>query len=220
MHIGVDESGKGDYFGPLVVAACYVNKDTEIKLKSIGVKDSKLLSDKQCITISKQIEKICKYEIIKIFPERYNQLHEKLKNLNKMLAWAHGRAIKNLLGDIKEPIDYIICDKFGDEKLLEEAIPEIFKKYKVMQKVRAEDDVAVAAASILARAEFLTALRKISLEIGYKLPKGATHVEQAVKDIVNIHGPDVLNMVAKVHFKTTRFSKSEEQDPGKEKSKN
>jgi len=110
--IGVDESGKGDYFGYLIVVAIYTDENTEKKLKEIGVKDSKKLSDVKIKKIAPQIKKICKYEIIKISPEKYNSLYRKFRNLNKLLAWAHARAIENMLKRRKANI--VISDKFSN----------------------------------------------------------------------------------------------------------
>jgi len=200
-RIGVDESGKGDYFGYLVVAAVYVNDNIEEKLKQLKVKDSKKVLDS---TIHKMAKEIRKYphEIIKISPEKYNELYKKFKNLNKLLAWGHARAIENLLKKTKP--DFVIADKFADSQILKDSLFENGKKIKLIQKIRAEEDVAVAAASILARAEFLRTLRSLSLQVGYKLPKGAAHVEDAAKAMIEKHGADILNYIAKKHFKTTK----------------
>ncbi|HLD49125.1 MAG TPA: ribonuclease HIII [archaeon] len=203
-RIGTDESGKGDYFGYLVVAAVFVDDKTEEKLKEMKVKDSKMMLDSVILKIATEIKKICKYEIVKISPEKYNSLQKKFKNLNKILAWAHSRAIENLLEKIKETPEEIIIDKFGDEKYMKNAMMENGKKIKLVQKIRAESDMAVAAASILARAEFLKTLRQLSLMVGYKLPKGATHTEEAAKELVKKYGPEVLEGIAKLHFKTTK----------------
>jgi ribonuclease HIII len=100
--------------------------------------------------------------------------------------------------------DFVIADKFADSAVLKKALFENGKKTKLIQKIRAEDDIAVAAASILARAEFLRTLRALSLEVGYKLPKGATHVEDAAKALVEKHGVKILDFIAKKHFKITK----------------
>src|SRR3989344_695475 len=203
-RIGTDEAGKGDYFGYLVAAAVFVDAAAEKKLAAFKVKDSKMLSDMAVMKTATYVKKICKYEIVKISPEKYNALQKKFKNLNKILAWAHARAIENLLEKIKETPEEIIIDKFGDEKYMKNAMMENGKKIKLVQKIRAESDMAVAAASILARAEFLKTLRQLSLMVGYKLPKGATHTEEAAKELVKKYGPEVLEGIAKLHFKTTK----------------
>jgi ribonuclease HIII len=204
MHprIGVDESGKGDYFGYLVVAGVFVDPTTEKLLKGMNVRDSKKISDNVAIELAKQIKKVCPHEIVKISPEKYNVLHKKFRNLNKLLAWAHSRVIENMLERTKPK--YVIIDKFADEKFLDEALLEKGKKITVVQRTKAESDMAVAAASVIARAEFLQTLRKLSLELGYKLPKGATHVNEAIKHIMKNYENGVLNQVAKTHFKNSK----------------
>jgi ribonuclease HIII len=200
--IGVDESGKGDYFGYLVVAGVLVNEERESKLRELGVKDSKKLSDIVILKMAPEIKKHCRCEIIKISPEKYNQLHLKFKNLNKLLAWGHARVIENLLE--KEDADMIIVDKFADEKVLKGMLFDLAKKKKVIQRINGEQDTAVAAASVLARAEFLKTLRALSLQVGYKLPKGATHVEEAAREILKKYDENILDVIAKKHFKTTK----------------
>ncbi len=203
-HIGVDESGKGDYFGYLVIAGVIVDDETAKKLSSIGVKDSKKLLDSRALKLSVQVKKTCKYNVVKISPERYNSLYKRFGpgSLNKLLAWGHARVIENLLE--KNTCDYVITDKFGDESFLKKALMERGKKAKIIQMVRGERDIAVAAASVIARAEFLKTLKKLSLEVGYKLPKGATHVEDAARLLIEKHGEKILPMIAKMHFKTTK----------------
>lgn len=200
--IGVDEAGKGDYFGYLVAAGVVADDKTKEKLAEMGVKDSKRLSDSAVNNLAAVIKRTCKHDIVRISPEKYNILYRKFKSLNKLLAWSHARVIENLLQ--KNDVDYIITDKFGDQSFLEKTLFEKGKKAKIHQIVRAESDIAVAAASILARAEFLKTLKALSMEIGYSLPKGATHVEEAGKDIVKKSGEEILDFVAKKHFKTTK----------------
>ncbi len=201
-HIGVDESGKGDYFGYLVVAAVYVDDKNEDLLKKMNVRDSKMITDMKIIEMDKKIRKICKYDIVKISPEKYNVIYKKFKSLNKLLAWGHARAIENMLEKVN--CDLVITDKFGEERFLKDTLFEKGKKVKIIQKVRAEDDTAVAAASIIARAEFLKTLRQLGRDVGFVLPKGATHVEPAAKQLVEKHGKEILDKVAKVHFKITK----------------
>ena len=199
---GVDEAGKGDYFGYLVVAGVLVDEEKEQKLRELGVKDSKILSDSSVTRLASRIKHICRHEIVRISPEKYNTLYKKFKSLNKLLAWGHSRVIENLLQ--KNDIDLIITDKFGDENFLRETLFDKGKKAKIEQRVRAESDIAVAAASILARAEFLRTLKKLSMDIGFSLPKGATHVEEPAKELVHNHGEQILDFLAKKHFKTTK----------------
>ncbi len=204
-RIGVDESGKGDYFGYLVIAGAVVDSKTETKLRELGVKDSKKLLDSAALRLATAIKNICPHGIVKISPERYNLLYKKFgeKSLNKLLAWGHARVIENLL-EKNGDVSIAISDKFGDEHYLKDALMERGKKIKLIQKIKGEEDIAVAAASILARAEFLRTLKKLSLEVGCKLPKGSTHVETVAKELVEKHGEKLLPMIAKMHFKTTR----------------
>jgi len=198
-RIGVDESGKGDFFGPLVVAACYVGPEHVAELE--GVKDSKKLTDPQAIRLAAIIRRVCPHEVIGIGPTKYNELYEKFKNLNKLLAWGHARAIENVLE--KQEAHLVISDQFaagGD--VVKRALYEKGKAVEFRSMVRAEVDLAVAAASILARAEFLSRLRKLSEEFGIELPKGATNVIGPGKRFVQMHGPAALSQVAKMHFRT------------------
>src|SRR3989338_1509233 len=200
--IGIDEAGKGDYFGYLVIAGVVADDDAATKLREIGVKDSKMLSDTAVAKLATKIKKACRHDIVRISPEKYNSLYKKFQSLNKMLAWGHARAIENLLQ--KNEVDFVVTDKFGEEKFLRNMLFERGKKTKIIQKVRAESDIAVAAASVLARAEFLRTLTMLSLEVGHSLPKGATHVEEAARELVKKYDASVLNFVAKTHFKTTK----------------
>ena len=202
-RIGVDEAGKGDYLGYLVVAAVCVEEE-ESKLKALGVKDSKKLLDSKVAELARAIKIICKYDIVKISPEKYNQLYKKFapRGLNKLLAWGHARAIENLLSKVQ--CDLVITDKFGDESFVNEALMEKGRKATIEQRINGESDIAVAAASILARDEFLKTLRALGMEIGFVLPKGATHVEEAAKQLVKKYGETILDYVAKRHFKTTK----------------
>ncbi len=199
-HIGVDESGKGDYFGPLVIAACYVGPEHLAELE--GVQDSKKLTDKKALQLSAIIKKTCPHSIIAIGPAKYNELHTKMKNLNLLLAWGHAQAIENCLKE--HPSDLAISDQFASPTLLKSKLKEKGIDLQLESRVRAEADIAVAAASILARAEFLRRLESLSKECGIELAKGAgPPVIEAGKRFVAKHGMNALNKVAKVHFKTS-----------------
>ncbi|UCE17925.1 MAG: bifunctional methylenetetrahydrofolate dehydrogenase/methenyltetrahydrofolate cyclohydrolase FolD [Gemmatimonadota bacterium] len=204
--IGTDEAGKGDYFGPLVVAGVYVNRETEAKLRLLNIRDSKRVSDTRVKSLATEIKKICPWNVVAIGPEKYNTLYEKMKNLNRILAWGHARAIENLLGKVS--CARALSDQFGDERFILDALLKRGKEIKLEQKTKAEDDIAVAAASLLARAEFLSRLEKLSSKWGIAFPKGATKVVEDGKKCVKKHGPNVLSKVAKVHFKTTRNIRS------------
>lgn len=208
-HIGTDESGKGDYFGPMVVAAVLIDASTKPKLEALGVKDSKLLSDKQCRELAAKIREICrgKYIEVEIPPDRYNELYETFrkegKNLNHLLAWGHARAIESLLE--RHPCTHAVADQFGDEHYILSSLMQKGKQIQLIQMPKGERDIAVAAASILARGKFLSRLEKLSEEYKIELPKGASEaVVIAGKQIVAKKGPDDLRKVAKLHHKTTQ----------------
>lgn len=201
--IGTDESGKGDYFGPLVVAGVFVNEETKQKLIELGVKDSKKISDARIGELAVKIKSTCKYSIVQIGPEKYNELYNKIENLNKLLAWGHARAIENILEDTN--CENALTDQFGDEKFVLDALLKKGKKIKLVQRPRAEEDVGVAAASILARDEFLRRLHKLSQYHRLNLPKGASQqVVIAAREIIKKNGEEELKKIAKLHFKTTK----------------
>lgn len=200
-HIGVDESGKGDYFGPLVIAACFVGPEHLAELD--GVKDSKKLTDSQSMLLAAQIRKVCPCDVVAIGPTKYNELYAKIGNLNKLLAWGHARAIEEVL--TLRPTDLVISDQFADPSLVKRNLFQKGRTVRLESRVRAESDIAVAAASILARAEFLRRLKMLGQEFGMDLPKGAgPPVLVAGKKFIEKHGRDKLGQVAKLHFKTTQ----------------
>ena len=202
-RIGLDESGKGDYFGPLVIGAVFVDTNTEDKLIALGVRDSKLLYDKRIIALSEQIKFLCPHFVVPIEPERYNELYAKVKNLNRLLAWGHAWTLESLLE--KVTCDLAIVDKFGDESYIRAALKEKGRQITVVQQTHAEDDTAVAAASILARARFVQSMEQLSKKVGKTLPKGASNPSIVVigREIVAEYGKDILKEIAKLHFKTT-----------------
>lgn len=198
-HIGVDESGKGDYFGPLVVAACYVGPEHLAELE--GVQDSKKLSDKRALALARQIKSICPYEVLVIMPKRYNELYAEIKNLNRLLEWGHAKVIEEV--QKKQPCHLAISDRFADPRGLIAKLKKKGVEIELQSFVRAESDPAVAAASILARAGFLERLAFLGGQFGLDLPKGATNVIGFGKRFVAEHGRERLGEVAKLHFKTT-----------------
>jgi len=202
-RIGIDESGKGDYFGPLVIAAVYVDLVTESELTLMNVRDSKKISDGRILEMSPEIRMICPHSIIVIGPQRYNELYTKIRNLNRLLAWGHAKALETLLERVS--CGRAISDQFGDERLILNVLQEKGRTIVLEQRHKAESDIAVAAASILARAEFLLRLKRLSDEIGTALPKGASPaVELAGRMLVKRHGEERLGSVAKLHFRTTQ----------------
>ena len=201
-HIGTDESGKGDYFGPLVIAGFFLPDGQADVLRELGVKDSKRTSDNRCLEIAEVLKAGYKHAVIAIGPEKYNELYDKLRNLNRLLAWGHARAIENIL----EVVDCVLAvtDQFGDKAWVLNALMKKGRTIELVQNPRAEEDMAVAAASILARAEFLKRLSFLTKDFGLELPKGASSlVEDAAVKLVERDGPEVLGKVAKLHFKTT-----------------
>jgi len=205
-RIGVDESGKGDFFGPLVIAGVFVNEIAAQEMMEIGVRDSKLIkSDARIAEIAKQIRlsEGCVTDVVAIGPEKYNQLHARMRNVNDILGWGHARVIENLLGRVDSP--KAISDQFGNKRIIERALMERGRKIELVQRHKAESDLAVAAASIIARNEFVMRLRRLGREYGMELPKGAsTAVEEAAVQLVAKHGRDVLGKVAKMHFRTSQ----------------
>ena len=202
-RIGIDESGKGDYFGPLVIAAVFVTPALEQDLALMQVRDSKKISDGRILELAPDIRLLCPHSLVAIGPQRYNELYAKIKNLNRLLAWGHARALENLLQQVD--CDLAIADQFGDERLILNALQEKGKQIRLVQRTKAESDLAVAAASILARADFLQRLDRLSQELSTTLPKGASAaVELAGRMVVKKYGRDRLGSVAKLHFKTTK----------------
>lgn len=198
---GTDESGKGDFFGPLVIAAVACDFKQGVALSDWGITDSKKLSDGRAIKLADEIKKASiPHAVIAIGPAKYNELYAKFKNLNRMLAWGHARAIENLLEQVD--VDIIIADQFGDESLIERALFEKGRKIRLVQMPRGEQDIAVAAASVMARAEFLQRLNALGKEFGVTLPKGAGAPVDAVgRQILKSQGLDVFSRIAKTHFK-------------------
>lgn len=202
-HIGTDESGKGDYFGPLVVAGFFLPEGQEQVLQELGVRDSKKISDNRIREISELLKAGYKYSLVVIGPKKYNELYAKLRNLNKLLAWAHARVIENILDEV--PCTSAVTDQFGDKLFVLNSLMKRGRGIELIQRPKAEEDPAVAAASILARAEFVRRMYFLSQEIGVELPKGASPlVEEVGLNLVKKHGEAILDEVAKKHFKTTR----------------
>jgi ribonuclease HIII len=202
--IGSDESGKGDYFGPLVVAAVALTFDNWRVLQALGVQDSKSLTDARASSLASQIRTAFPNKVVVIGNPRYNDLWQEMGSVNRLLAWAHARAIEDVT-DLAPDATAAVADQFGDESLIRNALMRKGRDLQLVQMHRAERDPAVAAASILARAEFLRRLDALSREAGVKLPKGASPAVEAVaRALVASRGQGVLRDLAKVHFKTTQ----------------
>jgi ribonuclease HIII len=204
-HFGVDESGKGDFFGPLVIAGVYVDRGIARKLLDAGVQDSKRIgSDARIRALAQTIRKSANglVEAVLIGPQRYNELYEKFGNLNKLLGWGHARVIENLLAK-KPDCPRSLSDQFADARVIEQSLLRHGRKIDVVQRTKAESDVAVAAASILAREAFINWLEHRGKELGLRLERGASaNVKEIAKKLVETKGSGALREVAKVHFRT------------------
>ena len=204
-HFGIDESGKGDFFGPLVIAGAYVDRAIARKLIDAGVQDSKRIgSDARIRALAGEIRRavVGLFETISIGPDRYNQLYESFGNLNRLLGWGHARVIENLLAK-KPDCSRAISDQFADPKVLQNSLLQHGRKIEIEQRTKAESDVAVAAASILAREAFIDWMDRQSRELGVRLDRGSSSSTKATAEkIVSAGGPEALRKVAKVHFRT------------------
>jgi len=209
-RIGVDESGKGDFFGPLCIAGVYINEKVVKAWRDSGVRDSKnISSDKKISELAEMIRKTpgCVFDAVAIGNEAYNRLYVKMKSVNTMLAWGHARVIENLLAKkhlMNPPPVKAISDQFASSKsVVEKALMSLGKELQLVQRHKAEEDLAVAAASILARDEFVKGLAKLEKQFKLDLPKGAsTAVDEAAKKFVTEQGAENLPKIAKMHFRT------------------
>ena len=201
--IGVDESGKGDFFGPLIVAAFLASDGDLKKLQEIGVRDGKLIADKKLLTIDEQLRSSFPHTVVVYSPEEYNHQYASIKNLNKLLAGGHARAIAAVL--TKHKADLAISDKFGKPELVERALREREVRIDLQQFVRGEEILQVAAASILARAAFIREIAKLSALLEMDIPRGAgAIVDEAGKRLARRPAFDGFNKIAKTHFKNYR----------------
>ena len=202
-HGGVDESGKGDFFGPLVIAGVFVDEETEPILRKLDVKDSKVIkSPKQIKAIAVKIRQAVgsKFSVVAIGPAAYNRLYGDFNNLNKLLAWGHAKVIETLLEKAPECND-VLSDKFAAEHLIQNALQQKGRGINMRQKTKAESDIAVAAASILARDRFLWAMGKLSEDAGVELPKGAgAKVSRIGEKIAKRAGSGCLREFSKTAF--------------------
>ena len=200
-HIGTDESGKGDFFGPLVIAGVLVDEVAAEKFKALGIKDSKTISDKKILMFAQEIKKMSPHSVIAISNQKYNELYLKFRNLNKLLAWGHAKVIENILES--NSCEYALSDKFGDESLIQNALQTRGRGIRLEQMTKAESDIAVAAASVLARATFVEKMAKMSEEYGCQFPKGASsQVKVVASEFIQKYTKQRLVEVCKTHFKT------------------
>src|SRR5438094_3896327 len=204
-HFGVDESGKGDFFGPLVIAGVFVDGKSARQLLDLGVQDSKRIgADVRIHALAKEIRRIAREgtDVVAIGPARYNELYKKFGNLNSLLGWGHARVIENLLAR-KPDCPRSLSDKFADAQVIENALLRHGRKIRIEQRPRAESDIAVAAASILAREAFIDWLERKGKELGAKLGRGVSgEIKSTAAAIVEKHGPEILSQIGKVHFRT------------------
>src|SRR6266404_3430455 len=208
-RLGVDESGKGDFFGPLCIAGVYVNEAVVKAWKDAGIRDSKnISSDKRIRELAELIRKTpgCVTAVVPIGNESYNRLYAKMRSVNTMLAWGHARVIENLMGQkhrMNPPPVRAISDQFASDKAtVAKALMSLGREIELVQRHKAEADLAVAAASILARNAFVSRLSALEKEFGTKFPKGASGaVDEAAQAFVAKHGSENLAKVAKTHFR-------------------
>src|SRR5881296_2539390 len=175
-HFGVDESGKGDFFGPLVIAGVYVDPGIARKFLDAGVVDSKRIgSDTRIRALADMIRKssLGLVETVLIGPAKYNELYEKFGNLNRLLGWGHARVIENLLAR-KPGCLRSLSDQFADAGVIRASLLKHGRKIAIEQRPRAESDIAVAAASVLAREAFINWLERKSKELGLRLERGVS----------------------------------------------
>jgi ribonuclease HIII len=205
-HMGVDESGKGDFFGPLVVVGAYVDPELAETMRDMQVRDSKTItSDTKALDMGRELRGLLgrRYSVVKIGPEAYNRLYARMRNVNTLLGWAHARAIENLLEAVPD-CPRAISDQFGSKSQVERALMKKGRSIELVQRPKAESDLAVAAASVIARELFLRSLNDLAKQHGVPFLKGASAgVQDCAKELVRKHGPQILIRTAKCHFKTT-----------------
>lgn len=202
MHIGVDESGKGDFFGPLCIAGVRVDEKLEKLFLEAGIRDSKKISDKKILELEKIIKANAVHSVVVIQNPKYNELYGRIRNLNKLLAWGHARVIENICEN--NDSDYAISDQFGDESLIKNALMKNGRNIELRQMPKAESaDIGVAAASVLARATYVKKMAELANTYGITFPKGcAQQVKDAAKLFIEKYGREKLSDVCKTHFKT------------------
>lgn len=209
-RIGVDESGKGDFFGPLCIAGVYVNETVIRAWKETDIRDSKRISsDKKIRAFADQIRSTpgCVSTVVPVGNEAYNRLYAKMGSVNRLLAWGHARVIENLMEQrtrLNPPPVLAISDQFAASKdTVGKAIMALGQEIELVQRHKAEADLAVAAASILARAEFIDGLAALEQRWEVTLPRGASkQVDQAARELFESKGVDALKKVSKMHFRT------------------
>jgi ribonuclease HIII len=207
-HIGVDESGKGDFFGPLVIAGVFTDALAARHLLEAGIQDSKAIrSDARIRALAEVVRQApgVAWEVVCIGPRRYNDLYAQFTNLNRLLAWGHAKVIELLL-ERRPDCPRALSDQFANPRELERALQDRGRGILLEQRTKAESDIAVAAASILARECFINWLRDTGKTLGISLPRGASlEIQELTKSLQTKHGDDFLREIGKMHF---RFAKS------------
>ncbi|GGH83748.1 ribonuclease HIII [Pullulanibacillus pueri] len=205
--IGSDEVGTGDYFGPLVVAAVFTSKEDGDLLRSLGVRDSKALTDERIGKIAEEISQHVIYSILVLPNEKYNALQASGYNQNKLKAVLHNQALQNVQAKIDQPFDGFLIDQFTTPsnyfKLLSDR--KMVINQKIFFKTKGESvHLSVACASILARHRFLQEMDLLSQKCGVLLPKGAgPHVDTVAARIIETQGEAALKKITKYHFGNT-----------------
>lgn len=203
-HFGIDESGKGDFFGPLVIAGVFTNAETARAFREAGITDSKRIgTDKKIRELAAVIRKSrTPHTVITIRPQRYNALIDKMGNVNRLLAWGHARAIEDLAA-LQPDCPRALSDKFADVRVLERSLMERGRGLVLDQRTKAESDPAVAAASILAREGFIDWMDQASQANGITIPRGASALTKTVAlKILKARGEEHLASLVKMHFRT------------------
>ena len=214
-HAGSDESGKGDYFGPLVVCCAYTDERLSEEMRKLGVKDCKQMTDKAVLAAGAALRRLLGpdgFAVVRLGPAAYNRLYAKIGNINRMLAWAHGTAIEELL-EKRPGCDRVVVDQFAPtEATIRRALKPRGRAAKVEQRHKAESDIAVAAASVIARELFIRACADMGRDClgegdgeADRIPLGSSdpRVRELAERMVREHGPVWLMNHCKAHFQTT-----------------
>ena len=171
------------------------------------MQDSKAISsDKRIRDLAETIRNTPRaiHDVVSIGPERYNEVYQKAGNLNRLLAWGHARVIENLL-ERQPDCPRALSDQFAHESVLKKALLAKGKTIKLDQRTKGESDIAVAAASILARERFINWLDEASRRLGITLPRGASNklITDIGQQLTTQRGNDFLPKVGKMHFRNS-----------------
>jgi ribonuclease HIII len=201
---GSDEAGKGEYLGPLTVAAVALDKKSAVALGKLGVRDSKELTNAAVKFLDKRIRDEAEFRLVGWLPEEYNRRYDEARNINKLLGIAHTEAILGVVAK-KPGLEAIVVDQFGDENYVKHGLLAAGCQIHLIQRPKADaTDLAVAAASIVARAAFMRGIEKLERDLKVKLALGNNEeAMEAARRFVKTRGKEKLGLVAKLHFKTT-----------------